>query len=212
MAEEGGWDGWLSPRQWIPGTVLLLAAIAAALFFYFRDDDAGDGPSNINRQELHEHADFALFVRGQEFDFNRPEFLSTEQEERSKNVHIHPPRLNVVHVHREQTTWDEFFLSLGMELTDSALKLRGGETLRNSGNETLKFFVNGVRVDSIMFMNISDLDRVLISFGSETEEAVRATQLPQVTDEACIVSEVCKARIPPGGLEDEPCTGKAACH
>ena len=177
------------------------------------DDNGEEGSANAPvftadgglRQETHDHADFAVYVRGQRLDFNRPEFLSTEGKDLSKNVHIHAPRTNVVHIHREQTTWDEFLTSLGMGVDDTCLTLSGGEKLCNAGTETLKFFVNGVRIDSLMFQDLGDLDRVLISFGAEDDATVRK-QIDSVTDEACIPGEQCNARIDPNNKDQEPCT------
>lgn len=158
------------------------------------------------RQQIHEHADFALFIDGKQFDFNTSQFLSTEGDERSPNVHIHAPRPTVVHSHLSGSTWDEFFRSLGFELNDptipavtpetSSLKLPDGTVLQAGNGKTFKFFVNGVRVDGVSDYDVSDLDRVLISYGSETPEQVQATQVGQVTDQACIPSERCKERIP----------------
>jgi hypothetical protein len=64
-----------------------------------------------------------------------------------------------------------------------------------------------------MHERISDLDRVLITFGDETA-AELAAQVASVGDEACIPSEKCDARIPPNE-PDEPCSvtgpGASAC-
>jgi len=195
--------------------ILVLGGIAGGFFGRGLIDGGDDEQAATNapvftaggdlRQETHDHADFAVHVRGQRIDFNQPEFLSTEDEVRSENVHIHAPRTNVVHIHREQTTWDEFFTSLGMAVDDSCLTIRGGQKLCNAGNETLKFFVNGVRIDSLQFQDLSDLDRVLISFGAEDDATIRK-QLGSVTDEACIPGEQCQARIDPNNKDQEPCT------
>lgn len=211
------------PRPAPPRAALFLAPVllAGGLLggFFGRgvvdggDGDGGQGSANAPvftadgglRQETHDHADFAVYVRGQRLDFNRPEFLSIEGKDLSKNVHIHAPRTNVVHIHREQTTWDEFLTSLGMAVDDTCLTLGGGEKLCNAGTETLKFFVNGVRIDSLMFKDLGDLDRVLISFGAEDDTTVRK-QIDSVTDEACIPGEQCNARIDPNNKDQEPCT------
>jgi hypothetical protein len=216
MTEETrpGWDGWLSPRIWVPGLVVLLGAIAVLAILALRDDgtaSANPGNPPIGRVGVHEHADFALYIRGQRFDFNQPQFISTAERELSPAAHIHAPRTNVVHVHLDRTTWDEFFRSLGFELTDDSLKLPDGTLLKDNERETLKFYVNGVHVDALMFSNIRDLDRVLISYGPETREEVERTQLPLVTDEACIVSGRCLDRIDPNEPPEE-CSGQGACH
>jgi hypothetical protein len=214
------WDGWLSPKQWIPMTAVLVVSVAVlgVLLLLGRDDDTGPSqaagcapgdPACSLRQPTHQHADFALFIRGTRFDFNQPQFISSEGDELSPNAHIHAPRFTVVHVHREGTTWDEFLTSLGFKLTDpsylgtdssrTCMVIPGGEKLCNTAAETWKFYVNGVKVDGVANTNIHDLDRVLLSYGSETETQVLA-QDAQVTDQACIPSEKCRDRIP----TDEP--------
>ena len=197
--------------------VLLAAGLVGGFLARGIFDDSNDSADGVSanapvftadgelRQETHDHADFAVYVRGQRLDFNGPEFLSIEAKDLSKNVHIHAPRTNVVHIHREQTTWDEFLTSLGMAVDDTCLTLGGGEKLCNAGTETLKFFVNGVRIDSLMFKDLGDLDRVLISFGAEDDTTVRK-QIDSVTDEACIPGEQCNARIDPNNKDQEPCT------
>ena len=214
-SEEGSgsrWDGWLSPKQWIPLTALLVIAIGVLIAFVALgtfDDSTGPAAtaSVANNPDTHEHADFALFIRGQEFDFNQPQFISTDDHDVDPYVHIHEPRTTVVHVHKQGITWDMFFSSLGFTLNDpsfaaitpeqTSLKLPDGTLLKTSDTETFKFYVNGVKVDGVASYGIHDLDRVLISYGSESDADVVATQLPKVTDQACIPSERCKDRIPP---------------
>lgn len=197
--------------------VLLVGGLLGGFFGRGFIDGSGDGSGEASanapvftadgglRQETHDHADFAVYVRGQRVDFDGTEFLSTEDKELSKNVHIHAPRTNVVHIHREQTTWNEFLTSLGMAVDDTCLTLSGGERLCNADTETLKFFVNGVRIDSLKFQDLSDLDRVLISFGADDDATIQ-TQIDSVTDEACIPGEQCNARIDPNNKDEEPCT------
>jgi hypothetical protein len=206
----------LPPVAWLALVVVLAGAVAALLFM--RDSGAEATPADSGpvfldidqlRQPVHWHADFAVFIRGERFDFDRPEFVSKEGEEKNPWVHIHEPRDTVVHVHREQTTWDEFLTSLGFKITDTSLTLPSGERLENSDAETLKFYVNGVRIDTLMFQDILDLNQVLISFGSEADADVLSSQWPVVTDEACIPSGLCRDR---GIPEDEPCgKGSGTC-
>ncbi|MCK6565796.1 MAG: hypothetical protein HUU14_12305 [Dehalococcoidia bacterium] len=215
------WDGWLGPRTWAPiAAILVVAAAALAVLYFFERGEAevvtrpcqpGD-PGCELRQRIHEHADFALFIRGERFDFHKDQFVSVEGKELSPNAHIHDPRYTVIHVHREQTTWDEFFRSLGFELSDTCIKLPSGESLCNNDRETLKFVVNGVRVDTIMFEDIQGLSRVLISYGPESKDEVMG-QYATVTDEACIPAGVCRERGTGAGEHGEPCTiGDNSCN
>lgn len=163
------------------------------------------------RQPVHWHADFALYIRGERYNFGQERFVSGEEDELSENVHIHGERGSVVHVHREGTTWREFFDSLGFELSDACLTTPEGEQLCNSETDRLSFVLNGVKLDSLAFQDITDIDRALISYGSESAEELMQ-QYAKVTDEACIVSLLCEERIPEGGIEDEPCTGRSECN
>src|SRR5690606_27054635 len=108
--------GWLPPRVWAP-IMLLLAVAAAALGTWGvmasgGDDDAaaadpgfcapGD-PRCALRQEVHWHADFAIYINGERLDFSDERYVSDEENPISPNAHIHHPRYHVVHVHREST-------------------------------------------------------------------------------------------------------------
>lgn len=166
------------------------------------------------RAPTHLHSNFALLIRGQRFDFSQSEFLSEEDSDRSPLAHLHKPRFGVVHIHRTGTTWDEFLRSIGFALKDptmagttpetTCLKIPNGEELCNSADATFKFYVNGVQVEGLSFVSIGDLDRVLISYGSENGAAIQE-QVSLVGNDACIPSERCPDRIPVDE-PPEPCT------
>ena len=194
--------------------VLSAAIVALAVLLLLNGGEAAPAtvvcepgtPGCELRQPVHWHADFALYIHGERYDFSQERFLSDEEDELSENVHIHEPFHDVVHVHREGTTWREFFGSLGFELTDECLTLPEGDQYCNSETERLSFILNGVRVDALAFQDITDIDRALISFGGESEEELLG-QFAEVTDEACILSGLCVDRIPEGGLPPEACGG-----
>lgn len=223
--EKERWDGWLGPKQWMPIIgILSLAIIGLAVMLVLNIGDDNDEPNRATgpgRVPSHVHADYALYIRGERFDFNRPEFISTLENQVNPNVHVHEPRVDVAHVHTSLTKWDEFFSSLGFSLTDPSfpgvtgnsvcLTLPGGVELCNNDTDTWKFVVNGVPVDGISNVIIGDLSRVLFSYGPETPEQVMASQFPEVTDQACIPSELCLARVDPNEPE-EICSGGTVCQ
>lgn len=224
MAEKERWDGWLGPKQWMPILGVLsvaVVALAVLLIVNLRDDDGSEPGSTVGRTPVHEHADFALFIRGVQFDFNKPEFISdAEGKELAQYVHIHEPRYTVVHSHATLTKWDEFFTSLGFTLTDpsfpginserTCMTLPDKTKLCNTETEKWKFIVNGVKVDGISNVIIGDLSRVLISYGPETADEVIKDQFPKVTIDACIPSELCLDRIDPNEPPEE-CSGGLTC-
>ncbi len=207
----------LGPGIWIPLVAVLATAVAVLAVLLVLNSGAGEPdvvvcepgtPGCELRQSVHWHADFALYIRGERYDFNQERFISSTEDELSENVHIHESYL-VVHVHREGTTWREFFDSLGFELTDQCLTTPEGEQFCTSGTERLSFILNGVRLDGLAFQDITNIDRALISFGSESD-AELLQQYAEVPDEACILSGSCEDRVPEGGLSDEAC-GKNGC-
>ena len=226
MAEEKvRWDGWLGPKQWMPIVGVLSVAIiglAIALILNLDDGEATDGgTTGVGRSPTHMHANFAVFINGQQFDFDKPEFMIAEDETpKSNNVHLHIPRADVVHVHTTLTTWDEFFTSIGFTLTDpsfagitperTCLAMPDGKQWCSQQGATWKFIANGVPVDGLADVNIGDLDRMLFSYGPETVQQVLEQQWPKVSDTACIVSELCLARIDPNE-PPEPCKGEGQC-
>ena len=212
--------GTLVPRVWIPIIVLLVGAVVALAVLLVvnsgeREPDVvvcePGTPGCELRQAVHWHADFALYIRGERYDFGQERFVSDEEDELSENVHLHGARVSVVHVHREGTTWREFFDSLGFELTDQCLTTPEGEQFCDSEAERLSFVLNGVKLDALAFQDVTDIDRALISFGSESDGELMQ-QYAQVSDEACIVSLLCEERIPEGGIEIEPCVGRGECN
>ncbi len=211
--------------------LLLVVSLVLAVLYVSKDGggteivheivacDPGKDPNCKARFPIHEHANLALYVRGERFDFDKPEFVSTEDREIGSLAHIHEPRHGVVHVHMSGTTWDEFFRGLGFDLLDptlvagtsdaqACLTLPGGERLCGAGAEKLRFMVNGVRVDGVSGMRISDLDRVLIAYGAESDAQLLALYT-QVGDDACIPSQFCLARVGPDEAA-EPCAGRVA--
>src|SRR5688572_1817133 len=224
MAEKEHWDGWLGPKQWMPVIgILSLAIIGLAVMLVLNmgdDDDTPDNATGSGRVPTHVHADFALYIRGERFDFNRPEFITGDEQQVSGNVHIHDPRYDVAHIHTTLTKWDEFFSSLGFSLTDPSFPGVSGSNvcmtllivvkLCNNDTDTWKFIANGVRVDGLSNVIICDLSRVLVVYGPETIEQVMADQFPQVTNQACIPSELCLDRVDPNDPPEE-CSGGTTC-
>ncbi len=225
MAEKERWDGLLGPKQWMPILGILsvaVIALAVALVLNLNDDGNSDGAtSTTGRVPIHEHADFALFIRGEQFDFSQPQFVShADGKELSDHVHIHEPHYTVVHSHLSGTTWDEFFTSLGFTLNDpsfpgidsarTCMTIPDGTKLCNTATETWKFIANGVPVDGMANVNISDLSRVVFSYGPETVADVLAQQWTKVSDEACIPSELCLDRLDPNAPPEE-CQGQGVC-
>lgn len=159
------------------------------------DDHAG---------EFHGHANFLVTLGGKTFDFSKPQYQSPEGKELNEFVHLHNNRGAVVHLHKENVTWQEFFKSLGMELKDTCFNVSAKEQYCNSGAKKLSLTLNGTALTQWENMPITDLDRLLINYGPQSSAQLQET-FKKVADDACIFSEKCPERGKPP--EDEPCVG-----
>ncbi len=159
---------------------------------------------------FHEHADFALFINGERFDFAKGEYMSTEpckitrsfiptaqahEGDRSQDVHLHNRNGSIVHVHAPSITWHNFFDSLNMSFQDDEFVTDQGLAYKPASEKSFIFLVNGEEVETLAQREIRNLDQVLISI-SDTPQLPEqiALQWAQVGNDACLYSESCPHR------------------
>ena len=147
----------------------------------------------------HIHADFAMFIEGEFIDFNKPEYTVDEflsdkfwESKHNKLTHMHggDDNTKVIHVHATGITFQHFFHSIGIDIDESCLTTNEKERCSNNG-ERLRFYLNGIRDDFAIFKPIQDLDKLFVTFGSETQEEIDQ-QLAQTGERACISSKNCE--------------------
>lgn len=149
--------------------------------------------------EFHIHADFAVFVNGERFDFSQLKYMSEEPctlDEKAKNsgkdipltdvLHLHDGDGSVIHAHAPHLTYADFFSTLKMKLTKDAFTDDSGKA--EAGPIT--FILNGEKVDDLSKMEISDLDQVLISVGALSPQEL-AREKSELTSRACVYSGSC---------------------
>jgi hypothetical protein len=142
-------------------------------------------------EPVHFHANFAVVVDGQRVDFSGDQFMEEigackagHQMSPTERVHLHDNNQDVVHVHHDGVTWGHFFANLRGGLGDDYLRLPDGRLLVPGDGKTLKFILNGQGEYSVYNQPIRSTDRLLVSFGSETEREVVERQFPLVADNA----------------------------
>lgn len=178
----------------VPAAVLVAVLILFAQYVSVKDDSGFRIPSSDTTvitptDSHHSHADFKVFIDGDEFDFNRPEY-----DTQNRYVHIHLSNQNgdkVIHVHAREVRIGMFFQSLGMELSPDCFSVSSEESYCNEDGRQLRFFVNGEENFEFEEYVIHDLDRILVTYGdgSGIDE-----QIESVTDFACISSGKCPER------------------
>ncbi|MBW3569419.1 hypothetical protein KY385_04790 [Candidatus Parcubacteria bacterium] len=132
----------------------------------------------------HYHANFALYINGQQDKFDNFTFYeevqscSAEAQNNPRHrVHMHQPENHVVHVHADGVTWGHFFANLGYGLTNKAVTTDDGVFADGDGKK-LTFFLNRQPVTSIANKVIESGDSLLIDYGDGTGIDERYNQIP----------------------------------
>jgi hypothetical protein len=147
---------------------------------------------------VHYHANFAVFVQGERYDFSGDRYMQdvaacpgdVRDVPPASRVHLHNNDPDVVHVHHGGVTWGHLLANLGFVLGDEVLVTSSGETHLDGAGGTLKFIVNGRPDPSIRNRTIRPRDRLLISFGPESESQVMESQFPEVATNAAGFDEI----------------------
>ena len=112
--------------------------------------------------DAHEHASILVKIFGDKFDFSNPDFQI-----RSSWIHFEGLDGNTIHRHSKGVTLGYLFDTLNLKLTSDCFVFVNGREFCTNQGYSLKFFINGIQVDSIRDYVVSQGDRILISYGSE---------------------------------------------
>lgn len=130
---------------------------------------------------VHFHANFAFYVDGKKVDFSSNKYmeevsactLSSDQTPRER-VHLHENNGDAVHVHTNGVTWGNFLANIGFGANQFHLSSDDGKTYTATETSKIHFILNGKSVIDPINSFIKSEDRLLISYGPESE-----TQLQQ---------------------------------
>ncbi|MBI2134348.1 hypothetical protein HYU09_00010 [Candidatus Woesearchaeota archaeon] len=149
-----------------------------------------DSKSTIGILESqHIHADWKVYINGIELDFSDKSHMERMQSNKPVSSFIHvdsgspsPEKTgDILHMHATGVPLWIFFESIGLDFNKDCIILDNKEKFCNDGNKKLRFFVNGKENDEFENYVFKDLDKILISYGSDSEEELR-NQLASMTD------------------------------
>ncbi len=133
-------------------------------------------------EEIHYHANFAVYVNGQREKFAAPNYYEEEaaitcsasdesaaETTPMSRVHMHGNVNDVVHVEDARVTWGNFFTVLGWNIGGTYLATRD-TVYQNSAEAKVTFMLNGKQVQSVTNTVIGDQDKLLINYGAQTSE------------------------------------------
>ena len=128
----------------------------------------------------HIHADWKIYIDGKALDQNLFDSISMDMSKMdnkitSSFIHVDkgapaPEKTgDLIHMHATGVPLWLFFKSVGMDFNKDCLTLQDGQKFCNDAKNTLKFYVNGKPNSEWENYVFKDLDKILISYGSETD-------------------------------------------
>lgn len=131
-------------------------------------------------EEVHYHANFAVYINGEREEFSLPTYYeevaacTTAYANNPKGrTHMHDRINDVIHVHDARVTYGNFFQVLGWGIGKNYLATSEKVYLPDANNK-LTFILNGEEIDSITNKVIGNLDKLLVSFGDDSDEQLKA--------------------------------------
>jgi hypothetical protein len=148
--------------------------------------------ATYHEHEAHYHANFAVYINGQQEDFKDPQFYqevkicSAEGNMTPQmRTHMHNNENGVIHVHDDGVTWGQFFENLGWIVGPDFI--RTTDTLYTAtDSQKLNIVLNGQNLtglSSITNQLIDNKDRLLLSYGGD-DKAALDKQFATVADNA----------------------------
>lgn len=129
----------------------------------------------------HIHADFKVYINGEALDFAKPEYYMKSSVLHVDNNQNKEDSSGVMHMHAKNVPLWLFFRSLGMKLEKSSLTLVDGKILKNENGNTLKFYLNGHKVDELENYVFQPSDKLLINYGPENDPNIQR-QISSITN------------------------------
>lgn len=120
-------------------------------------------------------ASFVIFTNG-----TLRNFTASMYHNLSADVYIQSDNPNIIHVKKEGITYDDFFKTLPIKLTDECLTTGTGQTFCTLEENSLKFYLNGREDKNLLDRQIQNEDKVLITFGplDDLDITLQLQQIP----------------------------------
>lgn len=126
-------------------------------------------------------------------NFDNPKYMEEETSKCSidpmkqqpiDRVHFHENDGNLVHVHSAGVAYGHLMSNIGWSFGKDYLIDDTGKMYTNSASGSMHFILNGKSIDNPFNRAISSEDRLLIDYGSLTDEVLEKTEFTQVATTA----------------------------
>jgi hypothetical protein len=144
----------------------------------------------IKDHSTHYHANFALYINGQQDKFDSFTFYEEvaactvdDPTDVKRRAHMHDENNSLVHVHDDGVTWGDFFANLGYTLGNKIIKTDNGIYIDGADGKKLTFILNGETATSIANKVIGSEDVLLIDYGDGASTKAEYDQIPKNSHE-----------------------------
>ena len=151
----------------ILGLIGLIIGYASFTFVTMDSNAPGTPPGAGKLGDEHEHASVLVRIFGDKFDFS-----ATTYQIKSSWIHFEESDGNTVHRHSSGVTLGYLFETLSIGIDENCYIFADGRQFCTNENYSLKYFINRDSVNDISDYVIQDNDRILISYGGETEDQI----------------------------------------
>ncbi len=143
--------------------------IGYASYTFVTMDASGPGipPGAGKLGDEHEHASMLVRIFGDKFDFAAPAY-----QVKSAWIHFESSDGNTIHRHASGVTLGYLFENLNIIASEECFIFPDDRQFCTNEDYSLKYYINHQPVDTIRDYVFDDQDRILISYGNESEEQI----------------------------------------
>lgn len=129
-------------------------------------------------EEIHYHSNFAVYINGERELFELGTYYeeiqacTTAYENNPKGrTHMHDRVNDVIHVHDARVTYGNFFENIGWGIGKDYLITLEDKYIPDATHK-LTYILNGEEIDSVRTKVIDNMDKLLITYGTESDEEI----------------------------------------
>jgi len=143
--------------------------VGYASFVFVTEEHTGPGipPGAGKLGDEHEHASVLVRIFGDKFDFS-----ATSYQIKSSWIHFESSDGETIHRHASGVTTGYLFENLGITINADCFIFSDGRQFCTNEDYSLKYYINHQAVSDINNYVLEDQDRILISYGSESQEQI----------------------------------------
>ena len=143
----------------------VIVGYSAYLFANMTETAPGGPEGAMALGSEHSHAGILVKIFGDTFDFSAPAYQI-----KSAWIHFEGNDGTTIHKHATGVKLGYLFETLRLGLDDQCFEFQDGRSFCTNEDYSLKFFINGEQVSDVRDYEISEDDKILISYGAETPE------------------------------------------